>query len=321
MAANVPAPSASGPTTKPSPLSSFDQVSRIVYFHQPATTTPAVPGARNPSGFSSSPKLILLGGWMDAQPAHLAKYTTKLQALFPTSPILLVRAFAYHFVTGTANFSAEIAPAVPIIRSIFPEAASGGDNNDDSGSRRPEMLVMVFSNGGSTTLRYLYQLIRKTAAATPKGAAPHLPPHLTLFDSAPGGFSYGRSVTAFTLSAVRRTFLVRLWVAAVSHLMAAFYWVATVPWGRPGFLERLALAHNLRDGENRAEVARAYVYSKEDALVDWRFVEGHAAQARERGFEVVLERFEGTAHVAHARGDEGRYWKVVRDFWDQWAAV
>ncbi|CAN8104401.1 unnamed protein product [Discula destructiva] len=321
MAANVPAPSAT--TTRPSPLSSFAQVSKLVYLYQPSSS-----GGRNASDSSlpSSPKLILVGGWMDAQAPHLAKYTAKLQALFPASPILLVRSFNYHFTTGVGKLHAEVAPAVSIIRSIIGEededaADHDDDDHDESGhARRPEMLVMVFSNGGSSLLRQLYTQFRETAAhKAGAGAQPQLPPHITIFDSAPGGFSWSRSVTAFTLGAARSSLPVRLFVTAMAHLLSAAYWLTTVPWGRPGLLELLALAHNTRD-ENGTEVARTYLYSREDALVGYEFVEEHAAQARSRGYEVALERFEGTAHVAHARGDEGRYWAIVRDAWDRWTA-
>ena len=51
--------------------------------------------------------------------------------------------------------------------------------------------------------------------------------------------------------------------------------------------------------------------------MDYRHVEQHAEAARERGFEVRMEKFVGTEHVQHARGEtEGRYWGVVRETWE-----
>lgn len=294
MAANVPAPSAA----KEGPLSSFERVSKIVYLYRPK------PVSAGPRSARSSPKLILMGGWMDAREPHLAKYTAQLQALYPDSAILLIRSFVYHFVGP--KFPGEIAPAVPIIRSIM----AGGDGADTT---RPEMLVLVFSNGGSSALKHLYDLYSKSAGL---GESPNLPRHVTIFDSAPGRFEWSRSVTAFTLGAVRSSFLVRLFVRAMAQLFTALYWMLTVPWGRPGFLERIWLAHNVKT-KNQTEIGRTYVYSKEDKLVNYKDVEEHAAQAREQGYKVALEEFKGTAHVAHARGDEARYWSVVRDTWDR----
>lgn len=240
---------------------------------------------------------------MDAREPHLAKYTAKFQALYPDSSILLVRSFVYHFVGP--KFPGEIAPAVSVIRSIMGE--DGGDSN------RPEMLVHVFSNGGSTALKHLYELYAKSAR---QGESPALPSHVTIFDSAPGRFQWSRSVTAFTMGVARSHFFVRLFVRVMAHLMSAVYWILTVPWGRAGFLERTWLAHNVKT-KNSTEVGRTYVYSKEDKLVNYKDVEEHAAQAREQGYKVTLEEFQGTAHVAHARGDEGRYWSIVRDTWDR----
>lgn len=243
---------------------------------------------------------------MDAREPHLAKYTAKYQALYPDSPILLVRAFVYHFVGS--KFPGEIAPAVPVIRSIMEE--DGGDSSS------PEMLVHIFSNGGSTTLKYLYDLYSETAG---KSESSKLPLHVTIFDSAPGRFNWSRSVTAFSMGATRSNLLVRTFVTAMAHLLSAFYWILTVPWGRAGFLDRTWLAHNIK-AKNQSEIGRTYIYSKEDELVDYKDVEEHAAQARQQGYKVTLEEFQGTAHVAHARADEARYWSIVRDTWDRRAA-
>lgn len=242
---------------------------------------------------------------MDAQEAHLAKYTAKYQALYPDSHILLIRSFVYHFVGS--KFPGEIAPSVPVIRSILGEedgAAAAGSN------QTPKMLIHVFSNGGSTALKYLYDLYPKTVRG--QGS---LPAHVTIFDSAPGRFQWSRSVTAFALSAARSNLFVRMFVTAMAHLMSALYWVLTVPWRRGGFLERTWLAHNVKT-KNQTEIRRTYIYSKEDKLVDYRDIEEHAAQALQQGYQVTLEEFKGTAHVAHARGDEARYWSIVRDTWE-----
>lgn len=335
MAANVPAPapsisnegSASSAKGNEGALSSFDRVSKIVYLYRPPPSKVSSPSSpsTSPSSPSQPPRLILVGGWMDAREPHLAKYTTKLQALYPDAAILLVRSFAYHFFGflggggGPRRLAAEMEPAVALVRSIM--AAASSDRSTSTASRgprssssplrarQPEMLVHVFSNGGSTMLRLLYE-------------AHPLPPHVTIFDSAPGRFSRQSSVRAFTLAAVSSgtdsSFLARLlWRVAIQCFCAA-YWIFhnVVPWSRPGALERTWAAHNDRS-VNRSEVRRAYVYSEEDALVAPRDVEEHAAGARAGGFEVVrLARFVGTAHVAHVRGDEERYWGVVREAWE-----
>ena len=57
---------------------------------------------------------------------------------------------------------------------------------------------------------------------------------------------------------------------------------------------------------------RVYIYSSTDALTDYRDVETHAAEAETKGFSVALEKFKGSAHVAHQRKDESRYWDIVK---------
>lgn len=65
------------------------------------------------------------------------------------------------------------------------------------------------------------------------------------------------------------------------------------------------------------ERSRTYIYSPEDEMVEYRHVERHAEEAREKraGVKVRTERFEGSRHVAHMRLDPERYWRVVGDTW------
>lgn len=229
----------------------------------------------------------------------------------------------------------EIAPAVPVLRQAA--AADAADNADeDSNARHPRILIHVFSNGGSTILRHLYTLYTNTDTdgKTPGGGAggvgsrAHhpLPPHITIFDSAPGRFQYTRSIYAFTMALPRPPQISRLkfWLLQCAvRLVCASYWVLrlVVLGRRNGSLDRTFAAHN-DPGVNVGgrELRRTYIYSREDRMVDFRDVEAHAAEARRRKDVVVgevrVERFEGTAHVAHMRGDEERYWRVVKESWE-----
>ena len=66
---------------------------------------------------------------------------------------------------------------------------------------------------------------------------------------------------------------------------------------------------------------RTYIFSSSDPLVSYRDVEAHADDAERCGFQNVRrERFEGTGHVAHVRGEGSgdggeRYWGIVRESW------
>lgn len=297
MAATAPAS-----TPQEEGLPGFTKISKVVYLYRPAQGQEAQ--TRNPSGPSSpaSPRLIVLAGWMGARLPHLAKYTTKLQALYPDTPIVVLRSFTYHFTTRAADHPKEVAAAVPVIKSIMDDGAEGEEGGD---GKPPSMLVHLFSNGGSAALRHLRD----------QYAGP-LPRYVAVYDSAPGKFQIQRSVAAFTASTARAALPVRLAVLLIANCIFGLYWATHVPWGRTGYLERTWLSHNDR-AANAAESRRAYIYSEEDALVDPRDVEEHAASAVRGGFVVAaVEKFAGSAHVAHVRADEARYWGVVKKAWE-----
>ncbi|KAI3393443.1 hypothetical protein diail_4279 [Diaporthe ilicicola] len=325
MAATAPAPTSAA---QGAGLPGFTKISDVVYLHRPSGSSQdqghevRKPSASPSGSSSSSPKLIVLAGWMGAREPHLAKYTTRLQALYPGSPIVVLRSFVYHFTTKARLHPKQVAEAVPIIQSIMAEH-NGQEPNDG-----PEVLVHVFSNGGAASLRHLREQYAAAAAAAAAaasssssssssagGTAP-FPRHVTVFDSAPGRFQFQRSVTAFMASAARAGALARLALRLAVSCFFALYWAVHVPWGRPGYLDRTWLSHN-DSVRNATEVRRAYIYSEEDALVDYRHVEEHAASAVRNGFVVArLDKFVGSAHVAHVRVDESRYWGIVKDTWE-----
>lgn len=319
MAATAPA-SAPTSTAREGGLPGFTKISNVVYLHRPAAQGGDHHQTRKSSASSASssppsPRLIVLAGWMGAALPHLAKYTNKLQALYPSSPIVVLRSFVYHFTTRVSSHPREVAAAVPLIRSIMAdgEEESGGGNEEEEAE---EILVHLFSNGGSAALRHL----REQYTAAGSGSGSPFPRHVTVFDSAPGRFQWQRGVTAFMASAARASLPVRVAMLVFVNCLFALYWAAHVPWGRPGYLDRTWLAHNDREG-NAAEVRRAYIYSEEDALVDPRQIEEHAASAVRNGFVVAaVEKFVGSAHVAHVRVDEARYWAVVKNTWDNSAS-
>lgn len=302
MAATAPAPA----STAQGALPGFTKISNVVYVYRPARKSSASSASSPPP----SPRLIVLAGWMGAREPHLAKYTTRLQALYPDSPIVVLRSFVHHFTTRVSSHPREVAAAVPVIQSIMAEHDQV-ERGDDG--KEPAVLVHLFSNGGSAALRHLREQYAASAGPFPR--------HVTVYDSAPGRFQWQRSVTAFMASASRASAPVRLAMLAVVNCLFALYWAAHVPWGRPGYLDRTWLAHNDR-GANAAEARRAYIYSDEDALVDARDIEEHAASAVRNGFVVAaLEKFVGGAHVAHVRVDEARYWGVVKGAWENSSSI
>jgi hypothetical protein len=266
------------------------RISSHVYLYTPDDTSTAT--STNPQ--VTPQKLILFCSWMGAGAKHIAKYLTRYQTLYPTSQILLIRADPRHMVFPSECLQIT-APAVPIIRAALPPSSSS----------QPQLLVHLFSNAGSSVLSHLYTHFA--------AAGDVLPLHAAVFDSAPGEGTYSGSVAAFTAAAPAGW--MRVAALPFVHLLICLFWLKYIvtPWGKNPLVET-ARRHN--DRSLVKEVRRSYIYSEEDVMIPWRGVERHAAAAREKGFEVRLEKFGGSLHVAHMVADAERYWRIVKATWE-----
>jgi len=274
------------------PLSTMTKISPIAYLYRPE---PKV-GAKS-LWTPPMPKLIVVCTWLGAKDQHIAKYIVRYQVVYPNSQILLIRCEFAHLLDPDVAVR-EIRPAVSAVR----EAAGGGMITY---SRKPEMLVHVFSNGGSSMLCHLYQAYKPSS----------LPRHVTIFDSAPGQWSYKSCLTAVSVGVSGKW---KFLLAPIFHIMVIGYYVKhfVFPWnrGRGDPLARWAATHNDR-ATNAAELKRTYIYSDEDQLVASGAVEEHGAEAKRKGFEVRMEKFVGSGHVAHTKTEVERYWRIVDDTW------
>lgn len=309
MASNAPAPAPA------SPLASMHALSPIVSLHKPD----AVPDP-------SAPKLIAVFSWMGAQDAHIAKYTARYQALFPASPILLVRCpLEYTVLSGRAR--REIQPAVSAFRSLFPEAGGEGNgegegegkdeaNKKGEGEEEPEMILHLFSNGGCIMFQHFIDTLREEDAQGKKAAK--LPPHACAMDSCPGSFDWSRAYKAVSAS-------LPTWLSPLAHLLIAAQVLMSFfvdPMGAEG--GRWGGALNEGDVLGK-QVRRVYAFGDGDEMVDTKDVVRHAGEAREMGLggggdgdgeTVRLENFGESRHVAHARTDGERYWGAVKWAWE-----
>jgi hypothetical protein len=265
----------------------MEKLGPLVFFYRPSPSASTI--AKN------QPRLIIIGSWTGAKDIHIAKYVAKYQSLYPAAQILLLKS-----TMGTIFRPSQIGPAMkvaaPVVRAAFQTPME---------EEEAPILIHMFSNGGSSSVANLYDQFAATAGPNDDK---HLPPHVTILDSCPGQF---HMQTAVAFVAVGLPPLQRLVLGPFMYALAAL-WIALMAVGvLPSVLKDWARAHNDR-ARNSKEVRRVYVYSPIDALIDWRDVERHADEARTKGFEVKLEKFEGSAHVAHLRKDEGRYWGIVK---------
>ncbi|KAJ4294348.1 hypothetical protein N0V90_008038 [Kalmusia sp. IMI 367209] len=275
------------PATATKPLSFMEKLGPLVFFYRPLEASS--------TGAAHHPRLVIIASWTDARDAHIAKYIAKYQALYPAAQILLLRS-TMDSIVHPSKIGPAMRVATPVVRAAFQTPVS---------SSSPPLLIHIFSNGGSSSIANLYEQFAATAGPNDDK---RLPPHVTIFDSCPGLFRIPRAV-AFV--SVGLPFFQQL-IAAPFLYAIAVLWIASMSLGLlPDSLGNWSKSHN-EDVGNTAEVRRVYIYSPTDALTDYKDVETHAAEAKAKGFSVALEKYEGSAHVAHLRKDETRYWDIVK---------
>ncbi|KAF8542407.1 hypothetical protein BDD12DRAFT_802916 [Trichophaea hybrida] len=261
----------------------FERLSPSVFLHAPHSPISASPKV---------PSTILIFTWLNAPARATAKYALQYTQLYPESRILLVTC------TG-ADLS--YRPTSTQLRNLAP-ALSVLLNNPAE-----QFLVHVFSNGGAHHILNLAELYRdKTGKA--------LPIRGMILDSIPGSGEFLRSIRGLVTS-FRSMLWWRRWIATV--VVYVTYSLAGIIWGLMGWKNMI---ERIRDGLNDERLIhkgarRTYIYGKGDEVVLWDDIESHAKEAKAIGYQVRTEEFEGTAHVAHVRGDHERYWEVVRDCW------
>ena len=278
-------------TTKEKPLSFMQRLSPEVSVYRPAETTTS----------TASPKLVVIASWADARELHIAKYVAKYRTLYPAASILLIKNTTA-LVMRPTNIAKAVAPAAEVVKACV------GATSSSSVPSSPEMLVHLFSNGGSSSIATLNDIYGSSVGG---GEDALLPLHVKIIDSAPGKPRFVKVVAFFesSLSPMQRILASPLTYGLALILVFGIYTGLLKDW--IGFY---GAAHNYR--ERQREVRRTYIYSELDVMIDFRDVEAHAYEAEKEGFEVRLEKFDGSAHVAHVRKDEERYWRIVQSTWD-----
>jgi hypothetical protein len=236
------------------------------------------------------PALIILFPWFSASQSNCAKYIDAYRSIYPSADILLVFTSMKQLLWRPGRKAPDVRPAIPIIKAV---AASMSEK--DKTAETPLILLHAFSNAGSAMLARV-----REAYGRP------FPPHVTIFDSSPGLYSFRRCLNGAT-SGLPRWLWVAVWPgsALITVSYAAYY-----AGRRDGFRYWFEM-HNKVDGE----VRRAYLYSGADEMIASSHVERHAQEAKSKGYDVRLEKFTGSRHVSHMRIDTTRYWTIVKDTW------
>ncbi|EJD48502.1 hypothetical protein AURDEDRAFT_150933 [Auricularia subglabra TFB-10046 SS5] len=258
------------------------------------------------SAAEHGPSFVVILGWMDAKPLHLLKYSSAYEKLWPASTHIIVQQSFWGLIFS--SLTTRMNELVPII-DVFKEA--GVDFADPSSSRG--IILHALSNGGVSRLIRLEALLHKVA----KGVQPRRhAPVAFIFDSNPASPIFhlllGAITTGWNLPlkiAFALVFTPCYWFLRISH---DFILGRTNP--AEGLRQRLARTELFAPWTTSA-TPRTFVYSTADTTVPPEGIEAHIADVKRLGIDVHVERYTDSSHVAHARKDPERYWRVVRETW------
>lgn len=276
-----------------SDLPVFQRLSPSVQLYTPPNTSPTT--------------VVLLCAWMDAPARAIAKYTHEYVRLFPSgcSILLLTCTCADFTVRPLAVQRRRLAPALAFVLGL-----SARDTLATPAPTDAKLHVHIFSNGGAHQFLLLARLYRDHAS---NPAALPMPVYTAMvLDSCPGSpeaWTAARGL-ASTFGRGAQAWWYRWLMVTGIYATAAVTGLLWLVLGRENQIARLWRALNDHSLVS-PHVARTYLYSTADRVVDYEDVEFHAVLARGEGYAVTFERFDGTPHVAHVRGDPARYWDIV----------
>jgi hypothetical protein len=270
-------------------LPTFRRINEIVRIHFPSEASRNL--SSEPKTQQPPPSTILLLSWGDAQPKHIQKYTAMYTTHWPSATIILVQSGMIDFFWRSARTSHRlIAPVVKVL----------------SETPTDQLFVHVMSNAGS---RQWCTIDDALGEASGRGLAEAR----TVVDSAPGHATL-RQTWAAVVASLPRGWLVRLVLRSVLGLAVGLAFLNMFVRPRSDPLERLRVRMNVVSKKAKG-VRRGYIYSEQDELIGFKDVEEHALDARKKGLEVELVKFEGSVHVGHFRHDPERYWNTIEGIW------
>ncbi|KZT02020.1 uncharacterized protein LAESUDRAFT_730733 [Laetiporus sulphureus 93-53] len=254
------------------------------------------------------PSLILLFGWTDAQLPHLQKYVDPLMSMFPAATLVLIQATTSWYFTSEKRLEATLAPVVDILKG---EVAKG--------SHFGGILVHVFSNGGSLQLVTLRKALARTPTAIGHDAQNIHSTTALVLDSTPAEKGLSSAIKSW---GPPNPILHIMAIPPIALLYAAFNAVNTFICGNPPVFEEMRTTLNsvdllpsITNPTDPKATPRLYICSDADKVTPQEEVLTHYEEALTKGFDVTVEKFAGSPHVAHARSDPERYWNAIRRLW------
>lgn len=274
---------------------------------------------------SDHPDTIVIFGWGDCLPKHVAKYSNGYRELYPHSRYIIVLSPIAQSVfkdlperTESMMPVAKLFPA-PSAWSSDANRKPGTESDSDSSSNEnfaaPRILIQCMSNTGGITYADTLTAYRKLHGVG-------LPQQLVVYDSTPGSPFF----SMVNLQRWSRAMTVGLGpklpkfppakaaaqVACGAYLCGRFgvdKFVGREPAGV--YATRAMSTPDLCPTASN----KLYLYGTDDEIILPQDVEGFIKQSREIGYHAEAEKFEGSGHVGHMREHPERYWAAIANAW------
>ncbi|KAL9131456.1 MAG: hypothetical protein Q9217_000604 [Psora testacea] len=249
--------------TRPNPLGFMDRLTSTTYMSQP-------------ENFTATTLTIILLTWMKAASTHIAFYLQKYRQMYPCARLMLIRGTVPN-MTYLPN-SMQKRNMAPIPSAIRANPAS-------------PTFLHLFSNSGAQSTCTLLRAYKETSATHRE----QMPSKAMFFDSTPSSDTYSSGYAGLAYEVLRFAgWLQPLGLVLVHFLVSVMWLVGRILWW-PNVLTRSIVDLNEPTLVPK-DAPRVYFYSKEDLLVKWQDVEGHAAVEAKKCWKVTEEVFPGTGH-------------------------
>lgn len=295
----------------PAEIPGFTALTDQIYVREPAAAVVGADGngAVLPEEDSSNhPDVVMVYGWGDGLPKHVAKYTDGFRVLFPRAKqIICLSPIAKAMFSEHQQRSESM---MPIIKAIFPEGSEK--------QGKLKILAHTMSNTGAVNYASMLNIYQQTHNAP-------FPHDLLIMDSTPGSTDFTRdNLVRWSRAMALGTANWFPWPFAVTQSIWAVSLCINWAIGKVKGTES-AGAWSRKNSNNTEhatkDARRLYMYSKEDDLIGWEDIVSHAAESRRLGWEADVEAFEGSGHVGHMRKHTDQYWKAILDSWERAVAV
>jgi len=280
-------------------LTGFQKLSSQVYVRQGDSGSPD----------SSHPTTIIIYGWGDARPKHVVKYVDGYHRLYPHACIVLI--FSPILKTLYQTLESRSRTMIPVIQAVYPDVL---DTKIEKSRELKRVLLHVMSNTGGMNCAATMNAYHKLTGG-------HVFPHdMLVCDSTPGSTAFLPNVGPWSRAMALGASSWLPWPFFVTQALAAIFLGCLHGFGwLIGATSAAEWSTNAVNDPKMSDTSakRLYLYSKEDDIIHWADIEKHAADARQKGWSVSAELFEGTPHVGHMRAHPEQYWNAIAKAWEE----